>query len=179
MEMRVLERNGIDMEKYLESFDSQSLFSLMQYLEVTEADKELEGYLRLRLTPPEKYEAGEGDIKLARGPNDEESRAIAAGVSSDCAEKKDRSAARPRRGRRGKGRKKQEKPTFVWGKIKVSDGLIPIGPCACGGVLAGVHVQHCEFQESGRFYYKECNTCEYYREVLIIDGKFIERGEGG
>lgn len=151
----MLERNGIDMEQYFESFDNQSLHSIMQYLEATGADKRVEGYLRMMLAP-DSMEPNMERLETARGPK----------------KKKRRARRPPKRARGHKKRRPRVHP--LWGEVEISDGLLPTGFCECGGIVAGVHMPTCEYTDSGRFYYQECNTCPYWTEIFLKEGKFVE-----
>ncbi len=57
-----------------------------------------------------------------------------------------------------------------------------VGVCGyCEGIVKGMSLPSCEREESGRVFYEECTQCDYYKEVLNIDGVITEfsNKEGG
>lgn len=56
--------------------------------------------------------------------------------------------------------------------------LPPIHECPrCGGVVRGMLIPWCEFEKSGRRFYRECDDCSFYCETFVIDDK-VEYREG-
>jgi hypothetical protein len=181
VEMYMLKRNGVDLVKYFESFDSQSLHSIMQFLEVTDLDIDVEGYIRYILTPQGEMEPhpGQPHIKRGRGKTGTEDKPCKS-------ENKKTQGGKPRK-IPTRLRKLQEKvengepveKEFVWGKMELPYDLTPLGPCKyCDGIVAMQYVKTCEFELSGRYCYEECQKCQYYAETFVREGKFTKI-EGG
>jgi hypothetical protein len=54
-----------------------------------------------------------------------------------------------------------------------------IGFCPkCSSIMRGMPMSKCEFEKSGRVFYKECSACTYYAEIFKKRNKFKEI-EGG
>ena len=59
--------------------------------------------------------------------------------------------------------------------------MVPIMQCSCGGIIEGVPMPQCETGKTGRKFYRQCNTCDFYSELFFKDGNFteVEGGENG
>jgi hypothetical protein len=92
-------------------------------------------------------------------------------------------------GRKAKVRKSIEKQRLEYEQVEQMANeekfpgepkqLLVIGFCPkCKGKMGGAWVATCEMKKSGRFFIKECGSCDYYAEIFKKRNKYYEI-EGG
>ncbi len=77
-------------------------------------------------------------------------------------------------------RERKGRPRASKQVINVMDlpDMYPIGFHSCGGLITGEATPRCEREVSNRMFYSECDSCDYWSE-LVYDKEtksFVERG---
>lgn len=91
---------------------------------------------------------------------------------------KDRHATQAQSGKptgRSKARVTGPENSYKEDKAKVAKIQIVIGKCPkCGGWVRGQPVGSCSAKKTGRHFYRECESCNYYAEIFKVRNKFRE-----
>lgn len=82
---------------------------------------------------------------------------------------------RQRAENKGKVKSRRHTANSIEGPIELPK-MQAVDMCECGGVVRGQPLPPCEQKATGRIFYAECDTCDYYYELILKRKKYSKRG---